>query len=66
MLVWPMDDNDILFDSSGAHPLVTLRFWLHQSQSVFTEKDGMYSVTVNMDTGVIEDILYDSGRAANG
>ncbi len=30
-----------------------------------TEKDGIYVVTVNMDTGVIEDILYDSGLAAN-
>ena len=48
-------------------PLVHLMFWLWQEdEGPFTEKDGQYWVTINLQTGVIEDILYDSGLAGNG
>ena len=32
----------------------------------FTEWDGVYWVSVNVETGVIEDILYDSLLGGNG
>ena len=48
-------------------PLVNLLFRLWQrDDEQFTEKDGQYWVTVDLDTGVIEDIIYDSGLAGNG
>lgn len=48
-------------------PLVNLLFWLWQREDDrFTEKDGQYWVTVNLTTGVIEDIVYDAGLAGNG
>ena len=48
-------------------PLVHLMFWLWQEdEGPFTEKDGQYWVTINLQTGVIEDILYDAGLAGNG
>lgn len=47
---------------------VDLLFWLWQSDNgdQFTEKDGQYWVTVDLKDGTIEDIVYDSGLAANG
>jgi len=36
-----------------------------QEDDSFTEKDGIYVVSVYMDDGVIDDMLYDSGLAAN-
>ena len=48
-------------------PLVHLMFWLWQEdEGPFTEKDGQYWVTINLQTEVIEDILYDAGLAGNG
>lgn len=48
-------------------PLVTMLFWLWQKEDgSFTEKDGQYWVTVDLDTGSIEDILYDASLAGNG
>lgn len=43
--------------------------WLYLTQAadgVWTEKDGIYVVDVNVETGVIENILYDSGLGSNG
>ena len=34
--------------------------------AIVTEKDGQYWVTINLQTEVIEDIVYDSGLAGNG
>ena len=53
-------------------PLVKLGFFLWQNEGTdltgeyFTENDGYYWVTINMKTGVIEDLLYDAGIAGNG
>ena len=48
-------------------PGANLLFWLWQGEDeAFQEKDGQYWVTVNLETGVIEDILYDSCLAGNG
>ena len=51
----------------GVQPLAHMLFWLWQADGdTFTEKDGQYWVTVNLQTEVIEDILYDAGLAGNG
>lgn len=48
-------------------PQANLLFWLWQGEDeTFREKDGQYWVTVNLETGVIEDILYDAVLAGNG
>jgi len=54
-------------------PVFYVWFYLSQGQvsSVpgtrpdFVEKDGIYVVDVNVETGVIESTLYDSGLGAN-
>ena len=46
---------------------VDLMFWLWQNdEGARSGKDGQYWVTVNLETGVIEDMLYDSGLLGNG
>lgn len=48
-------------------PMAHILFWLWQrDDDTYTEKDGQYWVTVNMSSGIIEDILYDTGLAGNG
>ena len=56
-------------------PVYCVWFWLQQATTDsddpsvfpdFTEKDGMYAVDVNVETGVIEDIYYESGMGGNG
>ncbi|NLC14180.1 MAG: hypothetical protein GX768_09085 [Chloroflexi bacterium] len=46
-------------------PIVSLYYHLTQSEE-WVEKDGIYVVMVNLVTGEIEDILYDSALAGNG
>ena len=46
-------------------PCVSLYFHLSQGET-WQEKDGIYVVVVNMETSVIEDMIYDSGLAGNG
>ena len=51
----------------AGQPEAHMLFWLWQGEDdTFHEKDGQYWVKVNLNTGVIEDIIYDSGLAANG
>ena len=54
-------------------PIFTVMLSLHQKTSddlnvtpPFTEKDGVYWVDVNVETGVIENILYDTQLGGNG
>ena len=56
------DDDSFAFDHA---PVMSLFFHLTQGTG-WTEKDGIYVVSINMDTGVVEDIIYDSGLAGNG
>ena len=56
-------------------PVYEVCFWLLQDKTEyddpsvfpeFTEKDGYYAVDVNVETGVIEEIYYESGMGGNG
>ena len=68
------ENYDLDFSFEDGQPVASMLFRLWQAGEVgeyagaddFTEKDGQYWVDVNMDTGVIEDIIYDSGLAGNG
>ena len=60
-------EEDSTYAAAEDRPLATLLFWLWQKEDgSFTEKDGQYWVTVDLDTGSIEDILYDACLAGNG
>lgn len=51
----------------GDTPIITEWFWLWQGDGdAFTEGDGLYAVEINAQTGVIEDVRYDSGLNGNG
>ena len=51
----------------GDVPIITEWFWLWQGDGdTFTEGDGLYTVEINAQTGVIEDVCYDSGLNGNG
>ena len=51
----------------GDVPIITEWFWLWQGDGDdFTEGDGLYAVEINAQTGVIEDVRYDSGLSGNG
>ncbi|MBQ7887397.1 MAG: hypothetical protein IJ313_10960 [Clostridia bacterium] len=44
-----------------------LWFWLHQVDDVYhTDGDGLYSAQINAQTGVVENMFYDSALAGNG
>lgn len=47
-------------------PVVSPYFYLSQQDGIFTEKDGIYIVDVNVQDGSIESIYYDTGLLGNG
>lgn len=59
------DTDSTTYKMDEERPLVSLFFHLSQGDE-WIEKDGIYVVTINMKTGEIEEIIYDSGLAANG
>jgi hypothetical protein len=67
LFVFDDDSYSTAYRFADGLPVVDLFLYLTQKDDgTRTEKDGIYVVTVNMDSGVIEDIIYDSGLAANG
>ncbi len=65
-LVFEDDVYGATYRFSEGQPVVDLFLRLTQKEDgTRTEKDGIYVVTVNLNDGVIEDIRYDSGLAAN-
>jgi len=64
-LIYEPDSTYITWEND--QPQAHLLFWLWQGEGErFTEKDGQYWVTVDLTTGMINDILYDAGLAGNG
>ena len=64
-ITYEPDSTVIVYDEGI--PQANLLFWLWQrDDQQFTEKDGQYWVLFNMDTGLVENILYDTGLAGNG
>ena len=68
-----IDEDECYYGMEDEKPVFYVWFYLSQGQvsSVpgarpdFVEKDGIYVVDVNVETGVIESTLYDSGLGAN-
>ena len=54
------------FGMVGGIPVLNVWFWLSVSQDGYTEGDGLYGASVNVETGLIEEIQYDSALAGNG
>jgi len=50
----------------GGEPCFEAQYFLEQNPGTFTEKDGAYAVAVNVKTGVIERIVYESGLGGEG
>ena len=81
-MLLPPDKTDLPANDLGDYmyyhmqdgkPVYTVRLSLHQKFSddpnvfpPFTEKDGVYWVDVNVETGMIENILYDTELGGNG
>ena len=66
-------DDSMYYHMQDGRPVLTTMISLQQQTSgdprvfpPFTEGDGVYWVSVNVETGVIEDILYDSLLGGNG
>lgn len=53
------------YDMLNGRPVVHLYYHLSQGEE-WTEMDGIYVVTVNLQSGAVEEIIYDSGLAGNG
>ena len=58
-------DGDETYAFENDTPTISLYYHLAQGDQ-WMEKDGIYVVIVNLKTGTIEDVLYDSGLAGNG
>lgn len=68
-LLYPVYDDQadgMYYTMEDGRPVGVLIFQLWQGHESWTEKDGHYVVRINVETGVIEDMIYDSGLAANG
>gem|GEM_PF-5315622 len=65
-LAYYEDCYGVQFRFANGRSVVDMNLYLSQQEDdSFTEKDGIYVVSVYMDDGVIDDMLYDSGLAAN-
>ena len=68
-----IDEDGHYYGMEGGKPVYNVWFYLHQSpvdnnsaaRPEFMEKDGIYVIDVNVETGEIEATLYDSGLCAN-
>ena len=54
------------FGMVGDTPVLNVWFWLSVSQDGYTDGDGLYGASVNVETGSIEEMQYDSALAGNG
>lgn len=53
------------YEMINGRPVITLFYHLNQGAE-WQEMDGIYVVKVNLQTGAVEEIFYDSGLAGNG
>ena len=68
-----IDEDGHYYGMEGGKPVYNVWFYLHQAPAdndsaarpEFMEKDGIYVIDVNVETGEIEATLYDSGLCAN-
>ena len=66
-LEWQEDYAPSPYRMEGDAPIITEYFWLWQGDGeAFTEGNGLYAVEINAQTGVIEEVRYDSGLNGNG
>ena len=59
-------DDESTYEMVDGRPQVNLFFYLTQNPGEWTDKDGIYVVTINLLDGAVEDIYYDNGLMGNG
>ena len=68
-LDWVEEHANEMYAMEGDTPMIHVWLWLWQEQgdnAPFTEGDGLYTVKLNAETGVIEGVWYDSTLSGNG
>lgn len=65
LVIYDGEDDQTTYEMLNGRPVVKLFFHLSQGKE-WTDMDGIYVVSVNMETGAVEEIFYDSGLAGNG
>ena len=65
LIIWLDEDDQTSYAMVNGQPMVSLFYHLTQGDE-WMEMDGIYVVTVNMKTGAVDEIFYDSGLAGNG
>ena len=65
LVIYEGEDDQTTYEMLNGRPVVKLFFHLSQGEE-WTDMDGIYVVTVNMETCAVEEIFYDSGLAGNG
>lgn len=65
LIIYEGEDDQTSYEMLNGRPVVKLVFHLSQGTE-WMEKDGIYVVTINMETGAVEEIFYDSALAGNG
>lgn len=67
MLLYEKDYAGYTYAVRDGVTICEVWFWLHQDENaVHTDGDGLYWARVNAQTGVIEEMFYDSALAGNG
>lgn len=68
-LDWIEEHEPQMYGMDGDTPVMTVWLWLWQQtgdNAPFTQGNGLYTVTINAETGVIEGVYYDSTLSGNG
>lgn len=65
LIIYSGEDDQTIYKYENDQALISLFFHLAQGKE-WTEKDGIYVVTVDVENAVIDNIFYDSGLAGHG
>ncbi len=61
-----LNPSQLGFALVGDRPVYCIGFWLWLEDGVWSDGNGLYTVMVNVENGVIEETYYDSGLGGNG
>lgn len=61
-----LEDDSCAWYIKNGQNLFSLYYWLWQDESEWVEGNGIYIVDVNVETGAVEEIIYDNGLLGNG
>ena len=61
-----LEDDSCAWYIKNNQKLFSLYYWLWQNENEWVEGNGIYIVDVNVETGAVEEIIYDNGLLGNG